>query len=142
MELPSNLQKDILHSNEIASYMGVSRQTIITSLHKGLLKGTQLGVNNGKWAIRKEDFIEYLTKNFNVISKKREEVPIEDRKVVDITSNFKRKTLKNNYNPVTCRVSADTLEKIDRERGKTLPIICRSTYVGKVLNELYGHRKI
>lgn len=138
MDLPSNLQKDILNTTDIANYMGVSQCTVGHALQKGVIKGTQLGGKNGKWAVRKEDFVAYLTQNFD-LSPKKDEVAIDEGKVVDITSSLNPKTATADTKPITCRVSPETLEKIDRERAKSLPILSRSAHLGKVVDNIYVH---
>jgi len=139
MDLPSNLQKDILNTAEIAEYMRVTRSTVANALHKGVIKGNQMGGKYGIWIVRQKDFIEYLKKTFQIPDEQKEEAALDEGKVVDITLSLKPKTATVDSKPVTCRVSPETLEKIDRERAKSLPILSRSAHLGKVVDQLYVH---
>jgi len=139
MDLPSNLQKDILNTAEIAEYMRVTKSTVANALQKGVIKGTQMGGKYGIWVVRQEDFIEYLKKTFQIPDEEQEELALDEKKVVDITSCLKPKTATAESKPITCRVSPETLDKIDRERANTLPILSRSAHLGKVVDNIYVH---
>lgn len=138
MELPSNLQKDYYNIDDICKYLHRCHTRVMEDIKKGNLDAIQLNGKGSPWVIKKEDFIKYVSEK---TKEKEDKELLKDKNIVDISSIFTKKQSDPRGKPVTCRVTSETLIKIDKERAKSFPIQSRSAHLGEVLDELYVHRK-
>lgn len=139
MELPMNLRKDILTTREMAEYLRTSTTTLVNAIQSGKIKGTQLTGKNGRWVVKQEDFLKYLEEIFVIQMDEGEESTPPKSIVEENSQQLKFGKINNIRKNVTCRVSLTTIEKIDIQRLKYLPMESRSAYLGRILDNMYVH---
>lgn len=139
MELPMNLRKDILTTREMAEYLRTSTTTLVNAIQSGKIKGTQLTGKNGRWVVKQEDFLKYLEEIFVIQMDEGEESTPPKSILEENSQQLKFGKINNIRKNVTCRVSLTTIEKIDIQRLKYLPMESRSAYLGRILDNMYVH---
>lgn len=141
MEFQPKINKNYYNIDDICKHLHISHSTVIRDIQKKNLDAIQVSGRGSQWIIKKEAFCKYIEVKTLEKSEKETKDLLKDKNIVDISSIFTKKQSDPRGKPVTCRVTSETLIKIDKERAKSFPIQSRSAHLGEVLDELYVHRK-
>jgi hypothetical protein len=147
MKTQDCLDKPILKTMDIATYLSVSEQTVRNLINCGIIKGFQLGGKWGSYFVKKKDFDEFLNNKGLGDSKPSKEDP-KTRKYSKTPHDPERllnidphKILNRNENlhEIKAHVSPSTFKKINelkRESGSSHRSRCK--FVGSLLNDFYA----